>query len=144
MTPHGDRVLAPATKSPTPSTACPARDEAAAARAHTVTPHGDPRARGVVNKFRVALSDPANHNAVQIQTHSSCVDPVVDKVVTAVRPALKAEQTTWGWRSPELASASWGSFPDPNCTWQTTRKSRGAASPKGPETRPTLHGADHS
>ena len=55
---------------------------------------GDPRAPEVVNKFRVSLSDPANHNAVQIQTHSSCVDPVVDKVVTAVRPALKAEQTT--------------------------------------------------
>jgi len=53
---------------------------------------GDPRAPEVLNKFRISLSDPANHTAVDIPTHSSCVDPVSDMVVTAIRPALEAEQ----------------------------------------------------
>jgi hypothetical protein len=53
---------------------------------------GDPRAPEIVNKFRIALSDPANQSAVDIPTHSSCVDALANMAVTAVRPALKAEQ----------------------------------------------------
>jgi hypothetical protein len=56
-------------------------------------PAGDPRAPGILNKFRVAIADRTDATS-GVPTFSSCVDDVTNRIITAVAPAVRATQTT--------------------------------------------------
>ena len=56
-------------------------------------PAGDPRAPGILNKFRVAIADRTDATS-GVPTFSSCVDDVTNRIIPAVAPAVRATQTT--------------------------------------------------
>ena len=70
-------------------------------------PAGDPRDPTIVNKFRIAISDPSDA-ASGVPTFSSCVAPVTNRLITAIAPAIGAEQT-----SIDVSSAYYHGTPDP-------------------------------
>jgi hypothetical protein len=70
-------------------------------------PAGDPRDPTIVNKFRIAISDPSDA-ASGVTTFSSCVAPVTNRLITAIAPASGAVQT-----SIDLSSAYYHGTPDP-------------------------------
>jgi hypothetical protein len=57
-------------------------------------PSGTQRELNVVRKLRVAISDPTSKDSVDVPTYSSCVDPMTNIIITAIAPALQAEQTS--------------------------------------------------
>ena len=68
---------------------------------------GDPRDPTIVNKFRIALSDPSEA-ASGVPTFSSCVAATSNRIITAIAPALDATQTTI-----DVSSAYYHGTPDP-------------------------------
>ena len=54
-------------------------------------PAGEAREAPVVNKFRVAVADKADA-ASGVLTHSNCVDDITNRLITAIAPAIGAEQ----------------------------------------------------
>ena len=54
-------------------------------------PAGAARAPEIVNKFRVAVADKADA-ASGVITHSNCVDDITNRLITAIAPAIGAEQ----------------------------------------------------
>ena len=54
-------------------------------------PAGAAREPEVVNKFRVAVADKADATSGVI-THSNCVDDITNRLITAIAPAIGAEQ----------------------------------------------------
>ncbi len=69
-------------------------------------PSGNPRAPEVLRKLRVAISDPSAADSVDVESYSCCVDPMSNIVVTALVPALEAEQT-----SIDVGGAYWHGTP---------------------------------
>jgi hypothetical protein len=61
---------------------------------HKTDPNGDPRAPGILNKFRVTCADVCQTAVDPLDTYSSCVDSITNRVITSVAPRLKAHQTT--------------------------------------------------
>ena len=57
-------------------------------------PPGNQREIDVVRKLRVAISGPSSKDSVDVESYSSCVDPMSNIIITAVAPALRAEQTS--------------------------------------------------
>ncbi len=71
-------------------------------------PSGNQRELDVVRKLRVAISDPTSKDSVDVVSYSSCVDPMTNIIITAVAPALRAEQT-----SIDVGGAYWHGTPLP-------------------------------
>jgi len=61
---------------------------------HKTDPNGDPRAPGILNKFRVTCADVCQTVVDPLDTYSSCVDSITNRVITSVAPRLRAHQTT--------------------------------------------------
>jgi hypothetical protein len=55
---------------------------------------GDPRDPKILNKFRVAYADPARLDGTVVETFSSTVDSLSNVIITALAPAMGAEQTS--------------------------------------------------
>ena len=68
---------------------------------------GDPRDPTILNKFRIALSDPSEA-ASGVPTFSSCVAATSNRIITAIVPAIGATQTTI-----DVSSAYYHGTPDP-------------------------------
>ncbi len=62
--------------------------------AHKTDPNGDPRALSILNKFRVTCADVCQTEVDPLDTYSSCVDSITNRVITSVAPRLRAHQTT--------------------------------------------------
>ena len=56
-------------------------------------PSGDPREPDVTNKFRISMSEGTREN-IDVETHSSCVDDIYNRLITAIAPAIGAHQTS--------------------------------------------------
>ena len=56
-------------------------------------PSGDPREPDVTNKFRISMSEGTREN-IDVETHSSCVDDISNRLITAIAPAIGAHQTS--------------------------------------------------
>ena len=61
---------------------------------HKTDPNGDPRAPGILNKFRVTCADVCQTAVDPLDTYSSRVDSITNRVITSEAPRLKAHQTT--------------------------------------------------
>ena len=48
----------------------------------------------MLNKFRIAISEGSHQPGVPIETHSSCADDITNRLISALAPALGAEQTS--------------------------------------------------
>ena len=70
-------------------------------------PAGDPRAPGILNKFRIAIADKADA-ASGVPTFSSCVDDITNRIVTVIASAIGASQTTI-----DVGGAYYHGTPDP-------------------------------
>ena len=69
-------------------------------------PSGNPRAPDIVRKMRVAISDPQAKDMPIVESYSSCVDAMSNIIITALAPALGAEQT-----SLDVGGAYWHGTP---------------------------------
>ena len=70
-------------------------------------PAGDPRAPGILNKFRIAIADKADA-ASGVPTFSSCVDDITNRIITVIASAVGASQTTI-----DVGGAYYHGTPDP-------------------------------
>ena len=56
-------------------------------------PNGDPREPGICRKFCVSLSE-GGRDDIEVDTYSSCVDDITNRLITVAASALDAEQTS--------------------------------------------------
>jgi hypothetical protein len=61
---------------------------------HKLDPDGDPRAPGILDKFRVTCADVCQTEVDPLDTYSSCVNSITNRAVTSIAPRLSAHQTT--------------------------------------------------
>jgi hypothetical protein len=66
----------------------------AGAFTHKTDPDGDPRAPGISNRFRVTCADVYQTDEDPLDTYSSCVDSITNRVITSLAPRLRAHQAT--------------------------------------------------
>ena len=56
-------------------------------------PNGDPREGGVCRKFRISISEGGSAD-VHVDTFSSCVDDITNRIITLVGSTINAKQTS--------------------------------------------------